>query len=103
MSNRVKYSLQDIYKGVKLPDNTKKVDRSTKYGNPYKVGKNEEKLKEGEFTLEDSLRLYKIYLDFVVSKKLLDIEPLRGYNLACSCKLEDNCHADILLKKLESK
>jgi hypothetical protein len=98
MSNKVKYSLQDIYKGVKLPDNTKKVDRSTKYGNPYKVGN-----KLGEFTREEALRLYEIYLDFVVSKKLLDIEPLRGYNLACSCKLEDNCHADILLKKLESK
>jgi hypothetical protein len=98
MGNRVKYSLQDIYKGVKLPDNTKKVDRSTKYGNPYKVGN-----KLGEFTRDEALRLYEIYLDFVVSKKLLDIEPLRGYNLACSCKLEDNCHADILLKKLESK
>lgn len=98
MGNRIKYSLQDIYKGVKLPDNTKKVDRSTKYGNPYKVGN-----KLGEFTREEALRLYEIYLDFVVSKKLLDIEPLRGYNLACSCKLEDNCHADILLKKLESK
>jgi hypothetical protein len=98
MSNRVKYSLQDIYKGVKLPDNTKKVDRSTKYGNPYKVGN-----KLGEFTRDEALRLYEIYLDFVVSKKLLDIEPLRGYNLACHCNLEDNCHADILLKKLESK
>jgi len=98
MGNRVKYSLQDIYKGVKLPDNTKKVDRSTKYGNPYKVGN-----KLGEFTRDEALRLYEIYLDFVVSKKLLDIELLRGYNLACSCKLEDSCHADILLKKLESK
>jgi hypothetical protein len=98
MSNRVKYSLQDIYKGVKLPDNTKKVDRSTKYGNPFKVGS-----KLGEFTREEALRLYEIYLDFVVSKKLLDIEPLRGYNLACSCNLEDSCHADILLRKLESK
>lgn len=98
MSNRVKYSLQDIYKGVKLPDNTKKVDRSTKYGNPYKVGN-----KQGEFTREEALRLYEIYLDFVVSKKLLDLKPLIGYNLACSCNLEDSCHADILLKKLESK
>ena len=26
MGNRVKYSLQDIYKGVKLPDNTKKAN-----------------------------------------------------------------------------
>lgn len=98
MSNRIKYSLYDVYKGVKLPDNTKKVDRSTKYGNPFKVGS-----KLGEFTTEEALRLYEIYLDFVVSKKLLDLKPLIGYNLACRCNLEDNCHADILLKKLESK
>jgi hypothetical protein len=104
MSNRIKYSLYDQFNGVKLPDNAKKVWRSgTVYGNPFRVGKNEEKLKEGEFTREEALRLYKIYLDFVVSKKLLDIEPLRGYDLACHCNLEDNCHADILLKKLESK
>ncbi len=96
MSNRVKFSLADIYKGLKLPDNTKKVDRSTKYGNPFKVGN-----KEGEFTREEALRLYEIYLDFVVSKKILDLEPLRGYNLACSCNLEDNCHADIILKKFK--
>ena len=47
MSNRVKYNLYDQIKGVKLPDNTKKVWRSgTVYGNPFKVGKNEEKLKK---------------------------------------------------------
>lgn len=46
MSNRVKFSLSDIYKGLKLPDNTKKVDRSTKYGNPFKVGNKEGELPE---------------------------------------------------------
>lgn len=90
--NRVKYGRPERFKGEKMPPNTKKVDRSTKYGNPFKLD---------EFSREDSLRLYKIYIDWVIDKKILDIEPLRGYNLACGCKLDENCHADILLEKLK--
>ena len=95
MSNRIKYSLANAYRGESLPENSKKVDRSTKYGNPFKVGAGVD-----EFTREEALRLYRIYLDFVVSKKLLDLDPLKGYNLACSCNLTDSCHADILIKKV---
>ncbi len=87
---RIKYGEAERYKGEKMPPNTKKVDRSTKYGSPFKLDK---------FSREDSLNLYRIYLDFVLSKKILDIEPLRGYNLACGCKLDENCHADILLER----
>lgn len=89
---RVKFGSVERYKGEKMPPNTKKVDRSTIYGNPFKLD---------EFSREDSLRLYRIYLDFVLRKKILDIEPLRGYNLACSCKLDENCHVDILLEKIK--
>jgi hypothetical protein len=95
MSKRIKYSLSNAYKGERLPENSKKVDRSTKYGNPFKVGS-----KVDEFTRDEALRLYTIYLDFVVSKKLLDLKPLKGYDLACSCDLLDSCHVDILLNKL---
>jgi hypothetical protein len=90
---RIKYGEAERYKGEKMPPNTKKVDRSTKYGNPFKLE---------EFSREDSLKLYSIYLDFVLRKKILDIEPLRGYNLACSCKLDENCHVDILLDKIKN-
>ncbi len=93
--NRIKFGSAERYKGEKMPPNTKKVDRSTKYGNPFKLD---------EFSREDSLRLYKIYLDWVVDKKkLLSLEPLRGYNLACSCELHENCHVDILLNKLKEE
>jgi len=91
--NRVKFGSKERYKGEKMPPNTKKVDRSTKYGNPFKLE---------QFSREDSLKLYSIYLDFVLRKKILDIEPLRGYNLACSCKLDENCHVDILLDKIKN-
>lgn len=92
--NRIKFGSVERYKGEKMPPNTKKVDRSTIYGNPFKLD---------EFSREDSLRLYKIYLDWVVDKKkLISLELLRGYNLACSCKLDENCHADILLEKINT-
>jgi hypothetical protein len=90
---RIKFGRAERFKGEKMPPNTKKVDRSTKYGNPFKLE---------EFSREDSLKLYSIYLDFVLRKKILDIEPLRGYNLACSCKLDENCHVDILLDKIKN-
>jgi hypothetical protein len=87
---RIKYGEAERYKGEKMPPNTKKVDRSTKYGNPFKLE---------EFSREDSLKLYSIYLDFVLRKKILDIEPLRGHNLACGCSLDEPCHVDILLER----
>jgi hypothetical protein len=91
---RIKFGRVERFKGEKMPPNTKKVDRSTKYGNPFKLE---------EFSREDSLKLYKIYIDWVVDKKkLLSLEPLRGYNLACSCKLDENCHVDILLDKIKN-
>ena len=96
--NRIKFGEAERYKGEKMPPNTKKVDRSTKYGNPFPVG-----IGENEFPREEALRLYSIYLDFVLRKKILDIEPLRGYNLACGCKLDENCHADILLERLKKQ
>jgi len=92
--NRIKFGSVERYKGEKMPPNTKKVDRSTKYGNPFKLD---------EFSREDSLRLYKIYLDWVVDKKkLLSLKELKGFNLACSCKLDENCHVDILLDKIKN-
>jgi len=76
-------------KGWRLPEDTIIVDRSTKYGNPFKVE---------DFGREEALRLYRIYLDWVVNKKLLNLSSLTGKNLACTCKPSEDCHADILLE-----
>lgn len=75
------------YEGKKLPDNTKLVSRPSRWGNPYKVS---------EYGRDEALRLYRIYLD----KKKIDLTPLIGKDLACTCKLSEPCHADILLEKL---
>lgn len=63
---------------------------SSVFANPYKVG-----TKEGEYTLEESIRLYKIHLK---KKKLIEKakKELCGKNLGCFCDQKGLCHAKIL-------
>lgn len=88
MSKRVYFNR---YKGEKLPENTKLVGRGSRYGNPYTV------LSYGR---EAALELYKIWLQDRLRDNPDFLLPLRGKNLACSCKLTEDCHADILLQKI---
>jgi len=78
------------FKG-KLPENAVRVDRATRYGNPFTLQ---------EFNRADALKLYAIYLDYAIKHRLLDLTPLLKKDLACSCSLSENCHADILLTKI---
>lgn len=92
MNKRIKYTLKNSYSGEKLPEGAKRVDRGTKYGNPFSVK---------EFGREEALRLYDIYLSFVLKKRLLDLTPLIGKDLACSCEIGERCHGDRLLQEVE--
>jgi hypothetical protein len=102
------------------------VSRPTKWGNPFKVGGyinawgrsfvaiQKGKTPDGvrkvyksgifkkEITLKQSLDWYKMWLDFRIENKNLNIAELRGKNLACFCSLSCSCHADILLKRVSS-
>ena len=68
------------------------VGRPSRWGNPFKVS---------EYGLEKCLELYTEWL----AKKFLDnpefLEPLRGKDLVCFCKLDQPCHADIIIEILE--
>ena len=92
MNKRIRYTLKDSYSGEKLPEGAKRIDRGTKYGNPFTVE---------DFGLEEALRLYDIYLNFLLKKSLLDLTPLVGKDLACSCKIGERCHGDRLLQEVE--
>ena len=81
-------------KGYKLPENTKCVNRGTRWGNPYKVS---------EHGRQEAIELYKVHLDEKLSNGELKIDELRGKNLACFCGLDEACHADILLELLTKK
>ena len=67
-----------------MPANTVYVGRPTQWGNPYKTGNR-----------AADVRMYRIWLAF---RALLELEDLRGKNLACWCPLTEPCHADVLIE-----
>jgi len=88
-------------KGWRLPPNTVKVDRSTRFGNPFKVGD------EGVPDAAVAVRLFEKMTNdqriaeshdlFVFTRERLRAD-LHGKNLACWCPLSEPCHADALLR-----
>jgi len=92
-------------KGWRMPPNTVKVDRSTKWGNPFIVGIHG--------TREYCVKLFRYLMAGMICvsfRKHADKQiaaykhirrnrrHLRGKNLACFCPLTEPCHADVLLE-----
>lgn len=67
-----------------MPPNTVSVCRPGKWGNP--------------FTFANSGNVHPARRFACEVAPLLDVTPLRGKNLACYCKPDALCHADILLE-----
>ena len=87
-------------KGWRMPPNTVKVDRTTKWGNPFVVGK------EAPFLpgciVRDRRHAWSLYLGFApLNERLVSAAraELRGKNLGCWCPKpeqpyeDDCCHA----------
>lgn len=99
-------------KGWKMPPNTVKVDRTTKWGNPFVVGRDGTQaecveafgfIAGEEASLDLMARMQVPAGSLDATKKVLaeleaDPTPLRGKNLACWCRLDEPCHADVLLR-----
>ena len=90
-------------KGWKLPPNTVKVDRTTKWGNPFIVGK--PSAYSGGRPVEDRRHAWRLYQAVApITENLVAAAraELRGKNLACWCPLDDPyhdvCHASVLLE-----
>ena len=88
-------------KGWRMPPDTVKVDRATKWGNPFVIGTDGDRAK--------CIELYERFVagkgrtnrvEVLASRRLIakSIEELRGKHLACWCPLDGPCHADVLLK-----
>ena len=92
-------------KGWRMPKNAVYVGRPTRYGNPFVVGRDGKR--------EDCLKLYKLLAGgyfCLTTKATLDEQKranramrdakkyLRGKDLACWCRLDQPCHADVLLE-----
>jgi len=85
-------------KGWRLPPSTIYVGRPTRWGNPYKVGNPDLDNPGLFFTIYDVVNKYEQYINSDRNFQLTIIHFLRGKDLACWCKLDQPCHADILLR-----
>lgn len=77
--------------GWRMPADTVKVDRSTRWGNPFKPA---------ERTPEAMARSVEQFRRSLKADPILQAEvrgALRGKNLACWCPLGGPCHAEVLL------
>lgn len=82
-------------KGWRMPPNTVKVDRSTKWGNPHRVGLCG--ICEANHTQEEAVLEYKSEVEGWNKWRQEIIKALKGKNLSCWCKIGEHCHADVLL------
>ena len=78
--------------GWRMPGNTKSVARPGRWGNPFPVS--------GHRTADEAVTMFRDALEngalpFTVEDVRWD---LAGKNLACFCRLDQPCHADVLLE-----
>ena len=90
-------------KGWRLPEGAIIVTRPTKWGNPIPV---ETLLHTGEVVTpkiahDMAVILYQHWLTTTEDGRLVAEaakRELRGHDLACFCRLDEPCHADVLLR-----
>lgn len=75
-------------KGWVKPDNTVDVSRQSSWGNPYVIGK--------DGTREEVIERFR--KDIAEPMAGVIKNELAGKNLMCWCKLDEPCHADVLLE-----
>jgi hypothetical protein len=89
-------------KGWRMPPNTIKVARPSRWGNPYRVGEMVDPWgRPSKVTISRAVELFETDLVHGLLERftVADVRSeLRGKNLACFCKLSEPCHADVLLE-----
>jgi Domain of unknown function (DUF4326) len=77
-------------KGWRLPANTVCVTRPSRWGNPFKIGKDGDRAQV--------IHLFETYARDRMAGEPGWLEALRGKDLACWCPPGEACHADMLLR-----
>lgn len=87
-----------------MPPNTVKVDRSTRWGNPFVVGTRFRATTDDPwcviFSDQQAVEMFLSFCEHQIGTKFRAdiVSELRGKNLACWCKPGQPCHADVLLE-----
>lgn len=96
-------------KGWRMPENTVRVSRPSKWGNRFRIGDTAEryggpgvyalvKVTDAAKAVELFEEWWRLHLEQHPKPMLSALAELRGKNLACWCKLGTPCHADVLLR-----
>jgi hypothetical protein len=88
-------------KGWRMPENTVKVSRPGKWGNPWPIGEWGPLMRKAP----DAAGAVGLFTQMMSDTQMrdsanypADLNELRGKNLACWCKTGEPCHADVLLE-----
>lgn len=76
-------------RGWRMPEGAVKVDRSTRWGNPFVAATPAERAR--------AVAQYRAWLPSQPALVAAARDALRGRDLACWCPLDGPCHADVLL------
>jgi len=110
MSTPIRIQLRRT-KGWRMPENTVKVDRTSGWGNPHRIGAFLDRGPYAGTTVRDAMHSVVLFrewataalrgdgMDGVTAEQAKNaLAELRGKNLACWCALDAPCHADVLLE-----
>jgi hypothetical protein len=86
--------------GWRMPENTVKVDRTTKWGNPYRVGDRLYDTGKAVRTIKSAAEAVQLFRERCLTVEVLHLAKaeLSGKNLGCWCTPGNPCHADVLLE-----
>jgi hypothetical protein len=79
-----------------MPEGAVYVGRPTRWGNPYQTS---------AMTRDQAVRFFRVRWERLskTSSGMDDLALLRGKNLACWCRTDQACHADVLLEMANSE
>lgn len=76
-------------KGWRKPEGAVIVDRTSKWGNPFKIG---------DHNVPDAETAVRKFEAWCTEIEPQELEELTGKDLVCFCPLDQPCHADVLLR-----
>ncbi|HEY6810949.1 MAG TPA: DUF4326 domain-containing protein [Propionibacteriaceae bacterium] len=79
-------------KGWRMPEGARSVTRWSKWANPFIIGE------AGIRDAKTAVKLYRMFMRIPGNPLIALLPELRGRGLACYCKPDQPCHADVLLE-----
>jgi hypothetical protein len=79
-----------------------RIDRPSRWGNPYRIGQPWSDLIADRMTRADVIQRYRGWLQGQLIIDPAFLEPLRGKVLGCWCKPLP-CHGDVIVELLEAR